>query len=204
MADGAEAARLAGHGKPVTGLAFNSSQTQLVSSSEDGTGRLWDVARKLELQHFPGHAGSVTGCFFQRDNRYVLTSGADGTVRVSPVTVQVAFVADEKRVNGLAVSANGTVLATAGQDGSVKTWNINGAPTRSFTGFEGPAVSVSLSGNNQQVAAAGKDGTVRTWKLSDGQAYFRCETAVEPFQVAYSPDSSKLVAVLADHDDGER
>ena len=199
VADGAETVRLAGHGKPVTGLAFNTSQTQLVSSSEDGTVRLWDVARALELQHFPGHAGSVTGCFFQRDNRYVLSAGVDGAVRVSPVTVQVAFVADEDRVNGLTVSANGAVLATAGQDGSVKTWNVNGAPARSFTGFEGPAVSVSLSGNNQQVAAAGKDGSVRTWNFSNGQAYFRYQPAAQPLQVAYSPDSLKLVAVLADH-----
>ena len=196
--NGTESARLAGHGKAVTQLSFNTTQTQLASSSEDGSARLWDVAKKIELEHFLGHTGPVTGVHFQSDNQYVLSSGAEGTVRVSRIAAQLGFVADTKRVNGLAVSSNGAVLATAGEDGSVKTWNINGAPTRSFTGFEGPAVSVALSGNNQQVAAAGKDGTVRTWNVSNGQAYFRYQPAAAPTQVEYCPDSTKLVVSLAD------
>ena len=196
--EGVETARLTGHGKAITELSFNLQGTQLVSSSEDGSARLWDLAKNTELEHFPGHTGAVTGMQFQIDNRYVVSSGADGSLRVSPVTADLAFVADEKRVNGLAVSSNGAVVATAGQDGSVKTWNSNGGPTRSFTGFEGPALSVALSANNTQVAAAGKDGTVRTWNVSNGQAYFKFQAAAEPVQVEFSPDSTKLVVSLAD------
>lgn len=196
-ADGKQSGELAGHAKKVTDLEFNSTQTQLVSSSEDGTSRLWDLATSKTAQFFGGHAGSVTAVRFQRDNQTVLTAGVDGKLRIAAVANQLVHVADEKRVNSLALASNSASYATAGEDGIVKVWNAtNGAPIRSFAGFEGPALSVSLSADNQQVAAGGKDGTVRTWNATNATPLFRIKGGSPAVLVEYSPDSKKLVAAF--------
>ncbi|MDA1163861.1 MAG: WD40 repeat domain-containing protein [Planctomycetota bacterium] len=196
----AQTASLTGHTGLVSGLSFNATGTQLVSSSADGSTRLWDLATGSLAQHFSGHEGAVVDVGFQNDNKSIITAGVDGRVRVETVGLQLAHRADDGAVHDLALSSNGSQYATAGADGTIKLWNAsNGTPLRSFVGFEGPATCVSLSADNQQVAAGGSDKTIRTWNVSNSTSYFRLETPAEILRIAYSPDSTRLVASLGDN-----
>jgi WD40 repeat protein len=196
VANGTQTGELIGHSRMITGLSFNTTQTQLVSSAKDGC-RLWDLKSSKTGQLFPGHTGSVTAVQFQRDNKTVVTSGIDGKIRIAQMAIQMLHVADEKRVNSLSLASNSASYATAGEDGIVKVWTAsNGAPIRSFTGFEGPALSVALSADNRQIAAGGKDGTVRTWTVANAAPIFRLPLGSPALHVQYSPDSKKLVAAL--------
>lgn len=189
-----------GHAGPVTGLAFNTTGTHLVSSSADGTARLWDLKAAALAQHFTGHGGEVAGIAFQNDNKSIITAGADGKVRVETVANQISHRADDGQVNDLSLAANGSQYATAGADGTVKLWAAsNSTPTRSFTGIEGPALCVSLSADNRQIAAGGSDKTIRTWNIANAAGYFRLNTPAEPRRVTFSPNSTRLIASLADN-----
>jgi WD40 repeat protein len=196
----APAGEFAGHTGPVTGVSFNTTATHVVSSSVDGTSRLWDLMAASLAQHFSGHGGAVSDIAFQNDNKSIITTGADGKVRVETLANQLTHGADDGQINDLSLSANGSQYATAGTDGTVKLWTAsNGAPLRSFTGFEGPALCVSLSADNRQVAAGGSDKTIRTWNVSNAAAHFKLATPAEARRISYSPNSTRLVAALADH-----
>ena len=55
-------------------------------------------------------------------------------------------------------------LATAGEDGDVKLWNIrSGRPARALRGHTGPVRALSFSADGQRLISAGQDGTVRIW-----------------------------------------
>ncbi len=198
-ADGAETTKLAAHTGEITGLDFGANLQQLASSSTDGRAIVWDLTTKLPRQFFVGHAGSVSRVRIHPDNLNVITAGADKTVRVEPIAVQFVKVADEKRINALAVSPNAAWYATASDDGTVKMFNAgDGAPIRAYSGFQGPVVSVTFSPNSQQIAAGGKDKTVRTWNPNNGIALFKLAVTTEAVRLGYSPDGLKLVAALAD------
>src|SRR5438552_12413697 len=107
--------------------------------------------------------------------------------------------ADEKGVNALALSQNGSQYATAGADGSVKAWDINsGNLVRAFAGLAAPALAVAFHPNNQQLAGGGSDKTLLLWNAADGNVQLKFAVGSEVTRLAYSPDGKKLVAAAND------
>ena len=70
-------------------------------------------------------------------------------------------------VNAVAISPDGTWLATASDDGTVRTWAADGTPRAILTGHQRGVNAVAISPDGTWLATAGDDGTVRTW-AADG------------------------------------
>jgi WD40 repeat protein len=191
--------QLVGHVSPVQRLVFNTTGTHLVSAAADGIVRLWDLKAEAIAQSFSGSDSPIKDVAFQSDNKSIVTVHVDGKVRVETFTAQLVHRADDRRVNDLSLASNGSQYATAGADGIVKLWNAsNSSPTRSFSGFEGPALCVCLSPDNRQIAAGGSDKTIHTWNVSNSAGHFRFDVPTAPHRVEYSPDSTRLITALTD------
>jgi len=200
LSDGKPVATFAGHAAPVTSVGFRRDAKAVVSCSDDGTVRVWDVESGLLQQQFLHHAGKVTGAAFANDNKSVVSAGEDKTVWIDRVQVEFVSRASEKAVNDLAVSANSSIYATTDDDGVVKTWSVgNGSQAREFEGMDGPALSVALSPNNQWIAAGGKNKQLLLWNAGNGQLLFRNPTPAEVVELTFSDDSEKLIAAGSDN-----
>jgi WD40 repeat protein len=78
---------------------------------------------------------------------------------------------DREEVSSLAIAADGTWLATASDDGSVRTWNpATGACTGTFTNNTGPVLSITIASDSTWLAAACDDETVRIWRYGSYEA----------------------------------
>ena len=76
----------------------------------------------------------------------------------------------------VAFSPDGTRIVSAGEDGTVRLWTLDGKPAAEpFKGHHGPVSRVAFSPDGKRVASGGGDGTVRLWTL-DGKP------AAEPFK----------------------
>jgi len=73
---------LEGHTLVVTAAAFSPDQKRVVSGSEDGTVRLWDIESGKEVSPRPGHTQAVHCVALSQDGRYALTGGADKSIRL--------------------------------------------------------------------------------------------------------------------------
>ena len=69
------------------------------------------------------------------------------------------------KIFSVTFSPNGQRLATAGEDGMARIWNVSGQQLTQLTGDQDRVRSVSFSPNGQHLATAGDDGTVRVWDL---------------------------------------
>ena len=68
-------------------------------------------------------------------------------------------------VRAVAMSGDGRFLASGGEDGLVRLWQVSDGHLRAtWRGHVGIIHGVALSGDGQLVASAGEDGTVRLWQ----------------------------------------
>lgn len=82
---GALVARLSGHRRRITELAYNVTGNLLVSASLDGTIAVWDVQADAEqpaLVTLVGHTSAVNDVLFNGDGTAIYSVGQDGTIRV--------------------------------------------------------------------------------------------------------------------------
>ena len=100
----------------------------------------------------------------------------------------------------LEFSPDGKSLASAGQDGTIRIWNIvTGKSVRTFRGHEGDVNWVSFSHDGKLIASAGDDGTVRIWTTSEEDpSIVLGKHTRESVAVAFSPDGNKVISAGRD------
>jgi WD40 repeat protein len=74
-------------------------------------------------------------------------------------------------INGLCVSPDGRLFATASWDGAVRVLDFDeGRIGQTLRGHEGRVYAVAIHPNGRSLASAGTDAVVRVWDRETGQA----------------------------------
>ncbi|MGG6297879.1 WD40 repeat domain-containing protein [Leptolyngbya sp. AN02str] len=187
------------HEDAVYSVAFGPDDETIVSSSGDGTIRLWTLQGSPIGQPFRANQERVRSIEVSRDGRYIVSGSDDGTVRLwnlqgrpigSPLKGQ------QGDVRSVALSPNGQQIVSAGNDGKVYLWNLQGQLIKQpFQAHTGKVYSVAFSPNGQTIASAGEDGTFRLWDLqgrSIGQPFRGHQNRV--LSIAFNQDGTRIVS----------
>jgi WD40 repeat protein len=164
---------LEGHRGGITALAFSRAGSLLATGDSKGVVKLWNPAQKRERMSLraddsltiiqavalsPDGALLATVGFLKRDVRLWKTASGQpqGAVPGSPLGV-----------NALAFSADGAILALAGEEGKASLWHLaEHREVGTVRSRGGSFRSLSFSDDNRVLATGGVDGRVCLWDLA--------------------------------------
>lgn len=169
---GPASAQLRGHGGPVRALAISPDGQTALTGSFDSTAIRWSLARNAAEQVLRFHADAVNAVVLLRDGR-AATAGADGRIAIwtagkaEPDTVLEGH---EAPISALAASPDGTMLASASWDHTIRLWPLSGGPARVLEGHTQNVNGVAFSPDGRTLVSVSYDLSVRIWPLSGPSA----------------------------------
>jgi cytochrome c len=170
MAASTVLAQLRGHGGPVRAVAVSTDGKFALSGSFDTSAIRWSLEKNAAIEVLRFHDGAVNAALLLPDGRAV-TSGEDARIVISRAgeTKPDAVLAGHKApVVALAISRDGTTLASASWDHSARLWRLTSGEQRVLDGHKDNVNGVAFTSDGRSVVTAGYDATLRIWPLAGG------------------------------------
>ncbi|XP_056138978.1 striatin-4 [Lampris incognitus] len=212
---------LRSHFDAIRALTFHPSQAVLLTASEDGTLKLWNLNKAMHskknaaldvepIYTFRAHSGAVLSLAMGEDGESCYSGGLDGTVRCwkipdlnvdpydnyDPGIESSVLAGHEDSVWGLAYSSAHHRLASCSADGTVRIWDPqNSAPCLSVFNKEkehGTPTSVAFVTSDPNLVVVSFDaGETLLYDLNTEQSIMVLETQTK--------DGSELINRVVSH-----
>lgn len=194
-----------GHFDAMNGLCYSPDGSRIVTASDDGKIKIWDVISGFCLMTFTEHTGAVTEVKFAKKGQVLFSSSLDGTVRAWDLIRFRnfrTFTATERiQFNSLAVDPSGEVVVAGSQDTfEIYVWSVQTAQLLdSLTGHEGPVSCLAFGEENSVLASASWDKTIRIWNIfGRSQTVEPIEVTSDVLSLCMRPDSKELAVSSLD------
>ncbi len=198
-----EIAVLSGHGDVVKSATFSRDGMRVITTSGDGTARIWDAVSGAEVVVMRGHEAEVVSAAFSPDGKWVVTASSDGTARIWDAVSGAEVVVmrgHEARVVSAAFSPDGKRVVTASSDGTARLWGtIDAIEVAILRGHQESVRTGAFSPDGRRVVTASSDGTARIWDaVSGAEVVVMRGHEAEVVSAAFSPDGKRVVTASSD------
>ncbi|GME92995.1 unnamed protein product [Ambrosiozyma monospora] len=198
--------RQQGHFDSMNDIAYSPDGSRIVSASDDGKIKIWDIVSGFCLATFEEHTSSVTGVVFAKKGQVMFSSSLDGTVRAWDLirfrNFRTFTSTERLQFSCLAVDSSGEIVCAGSLDDfKIQVWSVQTAQLLDqLAGHEGPISCLTFGAEaSSMLASASWDKTIRVWDI-----FGRSQTS-EPFEVvseclslAMRPDSKEVAAATLD------
>ncbi len=196
LCEGQQLATFKGHEWIVTCAAFSPDGKLVVTGSQDGTARIWDVDRRECVRSLPVGGAAVWSCAFTPDGALLMTANSGGKVEFRATNTWKVTTNFPGKIASL--STTGTLVAISQSNpffwensGEVSVWNYRTGAR--ITQLEKPGRMPVLSPDNQFVAVAGLRNGIDLYELNSARKLRHLPTENPVWSLNFSPDGKFLI-----------
>ena len=208
--------------REVTSIAFSPDERFVVTSSSDGSAKVWSFADsqptavcKLEQfqadgQGLQGHVGPVNQAVFhpRAEQDLILTAGQDGSAKLwkfdrdnRTASLTASLEGHKSAVTSAVFSRQGDRVLTVSQDKTARIWQLTQPPKLlQSLSHDSPVLCGNFSPDGQWVVTGSEDRQTRVWRVVDGMPLVQFSGhSSSVTAVAFSNDRQRLLTASRDH-----
>jgi len=203
--DGLQRVRSLANPGPVSALAFSPDAQEIASASLDKSVNVWSVDGGTLLGTIRDSEG-VSSVAFTPNGKQVVYGGLNGVILINDADADERMIRSLKpegayawqflpAVWSVAISPDGTKIASGNADGSLKVWSISGPLLRNMKTHDDVVTAVVYAPDGRTIVSGSKDGTVGITDTGTGQQVARLtDHAGQVLSVALSHDGKWIAA----------
>jgi WD40 repeat protein len=177
-------------------VAFSPDGKTLATATgtwQRGAVTLWDAKTWRERATLPDEEGGVRCLAFSRDGKMLAGAGTSWAVRLwDPETGKIRAVLRGRKgdrnerihtatIRALAFAPDGSKLVSAGDDLTLKLWDVRRGHWLAFNLYHNGAIrSLVFAGDGRSYVSAGADGQVIRWSIEEKPGKDEADVSVEP------------------------
>jgi len=191
---------LSDHTSGVSNVVFSPDGALLYSASTDRTIRVWDLATGAMARVIPSGGKASFGLDLSADGR-LLAHTVDDRVKVFDArtgALRRTFTGHTDVIRGAMFDARGTRLVSAGEDGTVRLWNMGGGTGRIVGTAEGRVWYPDFHPDGERVGIPCTDGTATILSLDGVEARPLEGHRSEVNVLRFSPDGAQVATTSDD------
>ncbi len=195
---------LDGHSGIVTGVALTADGKMAVSTSWDGTLKVWDLQNGAELLTLEHTYFGASGVAVASDGKRAVSAYPDGTLKVwdleTNAELRILEVHD-REVNGVAITLDSRRAVSASSDNTLKVWNLDtGDELHTLKGHCNDVNGAAVTSDGRRAVSASSDNTLKVWDLDTGKELLTLRGHTDKVNgVAVTADSGRAVSASSDH-----
>jgi WD40 repeat protein len=156
------------HTEPINTVAFSPDGQRLASGSSDRTVKLWEVSTGQLLNTFAGHKLKVTAVAFSTVG-ILASASADSSICLWTDILRHQLTGHVGSVTAIAFSPDGRLLASGGEDRSIRICDTNsGDCVQILAGHPWLVSSLAFAPSGAVLFSGSWDRTIKVWQLSTG------------------------------------
>ncbi|KAL5345984.1 hypothetical protein V498_00145 [Pseudogymnoascus sp. VKM F-4517 (FW-2822)] len=216
-----------GHTGNITGVAFHCEGKWMVTSSEDGTVKIWET-RTGTVQRSYNHNSPVNDVVIHPNQGEIISCDHGGSVRIWDLAENSCshqlIPEEDVSVSSVTVASDGSTLCAGNNSGNIFVWHLEQyrekttlVPITHFKAHGQYITRVLLSPDVKHLATCSADHTAKIWEVKDldkmiptpgseppSPVPFKLESTLTGHQrwvwdCAFSADSAYLVTACSDH-----